>query len=97
MFDFIYEWIRSLAYYLILMTAILQLIPKKEYKKYIQFYIGLIVILLLCTPIIKVLGLQDDMKSYHFNNTLEQQMKEFEEQTKYLKEVEIDEYYSPEN
>ena len=97
MFDFIYEWIRSLAYYLILMTAVLQLIPKKEYKKYIQFYIGLIIILLLCTPIIKILGLQDEMKSYYFNNTYQQQLEEFEEQTKYLKEVEIDEYYSPEN
>lgn len=94
MFTFLYEWIRSLAYYMVLMTAILQVIPNKEYQKYIQFYMGLIIVLMLCAPLIKVLGLEDDFTTLYNSSAYQSQIQEIEEKTEYLKEVELDAYIS---
>lgn len=94
MFAYLYEWVRSLAYYMVLMTAVLQVIPNKEYKKYIQFYMGLVVVLLLCTPILKVMSLEDDFESFYHSNSYEFDIEELELQTEYLREVELDAYIS---
>ncbi len=92
MFEFIYEWMRSLAYYMVLMTAVLQVIPNKQYKKYIQFYMGLIIVLMLCSPIIKMLGMEENFWTLYQTNVYELEMKELEEKTEYLREVKLDEY-----
>lgn len=55
MLDFIYEWIQNIAFYLILITVLLHMLPDSDYKKYIRFFTGLILILLLITPVLKLL------------------------------------------
>ncbi|MFI3171604.1 MAG: stage III sporulation protein AF [Eubacteriales bacterium] len=97
MLDYIYEWIRSLAYYTILMTAIVQIIPNKGYKKYIQFYMGLIIVLMLCSPIMKILGMEEQFFTLYQSKTYELEMKELEEKSDYLREVELDAYISIED
>lgn len=97
MFEFLYEWMRSLAYYMVLMTAVLQVIPNKQYKKYIQFYMGLIIVLMLCSPLIKILGMEESLFTLYQSNAYQLEMKELEEKTEYLKEVELDEYISIQN
>lgn len=92
MFEFVYEWMRSLAYYMVLMTAVLQVIPNKQYKKYIQFYMGLIIVLMLCSPLIKLLGMEESLRTLYQTNVYELEMKELEEKTEYLREVKLDEY-----
>lgn len=94
MFTFLYEWIRSLAYYMVLMTAVLQVIPNKDYQKYIRFYMGLVIVLLLCTPLFKVLGLEENFATLYTSSAYENEIQEIEEKTEYLKEVELDAYIS---
>ncbi len=97
MFEFLYEWMRSLAYYMVLMTAVIQVIPNKQYKKYIQFYMGLIIVLMLCSPLIKILGMEEGLFTLYQTNAYQLEMQELEEKTEYLKEVELDEYISIQN
>ena len=33
MFNYFYEWLRNLAFYMVLVTAALQLIPNRSYEK----------------------------------------------------------------
>ena len=40
MFTYIYDWIKNLVFYLILMTMLMQIIPDSDYKKYIRFFYG---------------------------------------------------------
>lgn len=94
MFTFLYEWVRSLAYYMVLMTAVLQVISNKQYKKYIQFYMGLIIVLMLCTPIIKIMGMEEQLFAIYKSNTYQMELQELEEKSAYLREVELDEYIS---
>ena len=40
MFNYFYEWLRNLAFYMVLVTAVLQLIPNRSYEKNIRLYSG---------------------------------------------------------
>lgn len=62
--DLLYEWIQNLVCYLVIFTAVLEVLPGKEYKKYIQFFAGLVLILLLVTPILKVTGMEQNFGRY---------------------------------
>lgn len=61
-------------FYLVLVVIVLQMTPNDGYRKYIRFCTGLILILLLSGPILKIA----DMQSYP-SDTLEEKWKELEE------------------
>ncbi len=50
----IYNWLEQLACYLILVTAVLHELPDSGYKKYIRFFTGLILVLLLASPVLQL-------------------------------------------
>lgn len=50
----IYNWLEQLACYLILVTAVLHVLPDSGYKKYIRFFTGLILVLLLASPVLQL-------------------------------------------
>ena len=55
--DMIGEWIRDIAVFLIVSAAVLHAVPGKDYRKYIRFFTGLILILLLAEPILELSGM----------------------------------------
>ena len=82
MFEFLNQWIQNVTFYFIIVTLILQMVPNKSYRKYIQFLTGLILILLLTEPI---LSLTEFKHSYEF---YEKQIQEFEEEIHALGKME---------
>lgn len=46
------EWIRPIIYFSIFSTILLQLLPTTNYKKYIRFFIGLLMILFVTEPLL---------------------------------------------
>ncbi len=87
--DAIYEWIRNLVCYLILFTAVLEILPGKEYKKYIQFFAGLVLILLLTSPILKITGTEENFWDIYHNQEYEQEKREITEKENYFENVDI--------
>lgn len=57
MLETVYNWIKNIAFYMLLVTAFLQIVPDESYRKYIRFFSGLILIMLLVMPIFKITGL----------------------------------------
>ncbi len=57
----IYEWIRSLVSYMILMTVIMNLLPDKKYEKYLQLFTGMVFLLLVIAPFTDLTGLEARM------------------------------------
>ena len=82
MFEYISQWLKNITFYYIIVTVILQMIPSQEYKKYIQFFTGLILILLLAQPILNLTETGVSLDTY------EEQMQRFEEEISYLGEME---------
>lgn len=79
MFDYLYEWIKNIAFYMVLVTAVTQLIPNQQYKKYIRFFTGLVLVLLMTTPVLQLLGMEADMAGLYKNPEYEKQIEAFEE------------------
>lgn len=91
MFAFLYEWIRSIAFYMVLVTAVIQVLPNHTYKKYIRFFTGMILILLLMTPILKMFDMETFQEVFT-DETYQQEMERIKEKTKYLEEVQPEDY-----
>lgn len=48
----IYQWMKDLAFFHVLTTAILHILPDKRYEQYVRLFMGLLLILLICTPVL---------------------------------------------
>lgn len=67
-----YQWIRNITYYLIFMTAVVNLLPNKKYEKYFRLFAGMVLILLVLKPFTGGLRL-DDKLAYAFESISFQQ------------------------
>ena len=66
----LYQWLQDLAVYLILVSAVLQALPQESYQKYVRFFAGLVLIVLLMTPLLKLTDME-----YDFAGWVEEQKK----------------------
>ena len=90
MLEYIYQWIENIAFYLIIFTVAMQMIPNNNYKKYIQFFTGLILIIMLAGPILKIFGAEQEFQDFYKSAEFEQKVKEIEESTRYLEVISFD-------
>lgn len=78
MFQQIYSWIQDITVYLIVTAAIMHAVPGKDYGKYIRFFSGLILILLLATPLLNLTGMKERFETLYRNNEYELEKQEIE-------------------
>lgn len=52
----IYLWMKNLAVFYILFTAVLHLVPDKKYESYVRSFMGLLLIYMMCTPVFSLFG-----------------------------------------
>lgn len=88
MFRFLYEWMINAAIYLVLFTAVIQLLPNESYQKYIRFFTGLIMIILILTPVFKILGMEQTFREIYESRQNEQEKKELEDSLSFPEESE---------
>ncbi len=89
MFDFLYEWIQNLAFYLVIITAVIQILPGKSYKKYIQFFSGLVMILLMLTPVMKLTGTKEHFYELYHSREYEMEKEELTRQQSYMEDLDF--------
>lgn len=54
MLESIYQWIENIAFYMVIIVAIMQMVSGETYKKYIRFFSGMILILMLIHPMLNI-------------------------------------------
>lgn len=96
MTTYLYEWIGNLAVYMVLVTAAIQVIPGVGYKKYIRFFTGLILILMIMSPILKIFGMDGGFKDLYDSEAYRRQVQKIEDATSYLGDVKIEDYLGEE-
>ncbi len=47
----LYDWMKSVIFYLLLSGIVLHMAPSEQYRKYIRYFTGLVVLILLASPI----------------------------------------------
>lgn len=57
----VYEWVRGMVCYLIIMTMILNLLPDKKYKKYLKLFTGVVFLLLVFGSFADLTGLEEQI------------------------------------
>ena len=88
----LYQWVENIAFYMVFMTAALHLIPGDGYRKYLKFFTGLLLILLVLSPVLKIAGMEKNFREVFEKYTYEEELQRIEEKTKYLEEVSPEDY-----
>lgn len=70
----IYQWIKNIAFYMILVTAVMNVIPNNNYKKYINLFTGIIMIILVVSPISSLLGMSTRLDTNYIKNIYNQEL-----------------------
>lgn len=52
----IYQWVKTLAVFYIVFSAVLHLVPDTKYERYIRSFMGLLLIYILITPVFSLFG-----------------------------------------
>jgi len=76
--EFLYEWTRNFAFYMIIITVIIQIVPGETYKKYVRFFVGMVLILMLTQPILNLFSMKENWNSFY--NEAKRQQKKLEEE-----------------
>ena len=67
------QWLKNISIFLIFMTTVLNLIPEKEDKKPVQFFLGIVMVLIFFQPVLKAGGLEQKMAQTLDRLTLEEE------------------------
>ena len=78
----LYQWIWNLAVFYILFTAILHLAPDGKYEKYVRFFMGLLLIFMMSTPVFALFGKGQELAG-NFQMFYEKENRQKEEQELY--------------
>ena len=82
MLDYIYEWMENIAFYMVIVVAAMQMVSGGSYKKYIRFFAGMILILMLTGPILKIFGMSEFQVTEY-----QKELEEIENATKYMEQI----------
>lgn len=79
--EWLAEWIRNLAFYFIFLSAIMNLLPGGEEKKYIRFFMGMLLILLLLRPMLQWGDWEEKLEKEVLSDSLEEAFEEMMRET----------------
>lgn len=81
MINYLYEWMREIAYYMVLMTAIMQVAAAESYRKYIRLFTGIILVLMIMAPVMQIFGITEK-ETWMQEAEYEKAVQEIEEKVK---------------
>lgn len=92
MVESIYTWMQNIVFFLIVVTAVLEVLPGGNYQKYIRFFTGLVLMVLLLTPVLNLAGVKEIFTELYHGYEYEQNKREIEEQAKYFEDLDLFEF-----
>ena len=73
----LFDWVRDIAFYTLPMNVVLHVLPGKGQRKYLQFFMGIILIILVFSPVLKFTGLERKLDTSYVFQTYDEELKEF--------------------
>ena len=92
----IYQWMKNLAFFHVLTTAILHILPDKRYEQYVRLFMGLLLILLICTPVFAVVGKSQELLEGFRENYSQEEQDRMEAEAQGIRETFLKEAYESE-
>ncbi len=88
--DTIYNWIRNVVIYMILNAIVMNLLGNKSYKKYVSIVSGMILVLIIISPLMNYLDLEDTLDYYLQANDFAVETSEFKNDLNRMEEAQSD-------
>lgn len=82
----IYSWIKNIVIYMIINTIIMNLLGDKSYKKYVSIVSGMILVLIVISPLVKLMKLDDSLDYFLRYNFFASETKEYKSQLEQAEE-----------
>lgn len=70
----ILDLVRYVAVFYLLEQMVIHLLPGKTYERYVRFYLGLLLVLLLLNPVFQILKLTEQIRTDELIYELEQEV-----------------------
>ncbi|BCK00529.1 stage III sporulation protein AF [Anaerocolumna chitinilytica] len=68
--QYIYSWVKNIVIFMVLISVITNLLGKSSYKKYINLISGIILVILVISPLLKIFQLNNTLDYYFTTNSL---------------------------
>ena len=75
----VYEWVRNITYYMIFITVVGNLLADSKYEKYLRFFAGIILILLVLKPLTGSLRLDERIADLFESISFQKEADDFKE------------------
>ena len=72
------EFLKKFYIFMLILMVFSYLVPKDEYKKYIQFFVGIFVVVLLLKPVLEFLYIDNPERIYEVFDSFNEQIKGLE-------------------
>ena len=90
----IYTWIRNIVIYMIINTIVMNLLGNKSYKKYASIVSGMILVLIVISPLIKIMNLEANLDYYIKSNDFAVETSNFKSNLSQMEEKQVDIIFS---
>lgn len=89
MIEAIYTWMKNMVFFLVIVTAVLEVLPGTTYQKYIRFFTGLVLMMLLLTPFLSLSGAGEVFTELYHGYEYEQYKRDLQEQEEYFQDLDL--------
>lgn len=72
------EFLKNYYVFMLILLVLSYLVPKEEYKKYLQFFIGIFVVVLFLKPVLEFFTMDNPMRIHEVFEPFNRQMEELE-------------------
>ena len=72
------EFLKKFYIFMLILMVFSYLVPREEYKKYIQFFIGIFVVVLFLKPVLEFFSMDNPMRIYEVFESFQLQMDELD-------------------
>lgn len=72
------DFLKNYYVFMLILMIFSYLVPKEEYKRYIQFFVGIFVVVLFLRPILEFLSMDNPTRIYEIFETFNEQVKELD-------------------
>jgi len=75
--EWLFGWVQDIAFYTLLMVVVVHTLPEKHLRKYLQFFMGIVMILVVLSPALRLTGMERKLDAAYVRHTYDQELQEF--------------------
>ena len=75
--EFLYGWIRDVAFYTLLMNVVLHVLPEESQRKYLRFFMGIVLMIVVLSPVLSAMGLNRVLDDTYVEMISDQELRDF--------------------